>query len=72
MCRPGAEPVPDEVQLARVIPIIQQLTSGDGIGVPISIDTRSSIVAREALKAGATIVNDVSAGRHDPGTPFIT
>ncbi len=63
--RPGAEAVPIEVQLGRVIPLIQALTNS-GIGIPISIDTRSAIVACEALKAGATIVNDVSAGRHDP------
>ncbi len=68
--RPGAEPTPVEVQLGRVIPVIQALTNG-GIGLPISIDTRSAIVAREALKAGATIVNDVTAGRHDPDIVYV-
>eukprot|EP01084_Bolivina_argentea_P222627 376777_1 len=67
--RPGTEPTPVEVQLGHVIPVIRALTN-DGIGVPISIDTSSAIVAREALKAGATIVNDVSAGRHDPNIVY--
>ncbi len=63
--RPGAEPTPVEAQLANVIPVIRSLTNA-GIGVPISIDTRSAIVARQALNVGATIINDISAGRRDP------
>ncbi len=63
--RPGAEPIPVEVELGRAIPVIRALTNY-GIGLPISINTTSAVVTREALKAGATIVNDVSGGRHDP------
>jgi dihydropteroate synthase len=54
--RPGAEPVPEEEELRRVLPVIGALH--DGIDVPISIDTRKEEVARRAVEAGATIVND--------------
>jgi dihydropteroate synthase len=59
--RPGAEPVPEGVEIERVVPVIEGLPS-----VTISIDTRKAAVAEAALAAGATIVNDVSAFRHDP------
>ena len=62
--RPGAEPVGAEEELARVIPVIDGLRGR--ISVPISVDTTKSSVADAALAAGATIVNDVSAGRFDP------
>lgn len=62
--RPGADPVPDEVQLARVLPVVRGLAAR---GLVISIDTTSARVAREALAAGADIVNDISAFRFDPG-----
>jgi dihydropteroate synthase len=62
--RPGALPVPDEVQIKRVIPVIQALRLA-GIRIPLSIDTRSAIVAAAALDAGADVINDVSAGRDD-------
>jgi dihydropteroate synthase len=62
--RPGAEPVPVEEELRRVIPVIAQLAKRTD--VPISIDTTKAVVAREALAAGASIVNDVSAGTCDP------
>lgn len=56
--RPGADPVGEEEEIARVIPVISELRSKwDGL---ISIDTMKSEVAREALEAGADIVNDVS------------
>ena len=61
--RPGADPVPVEEQLARVIPVVSRL--GPRLNVPISIDTTSAEVARQALDAGAQIVNDVSAMRAD-------
>ena len=54
--RPGAEPVPEEEELRRVIPVIEGLVSR-GVSF-ISIDTRKPEVARRALAAGATIVND--------------
>ncbi|WP_417849670.1 dihydropteroate synthase [Thalassoglobus sp.] len=62
--RPGAEPVPIDEELRRVIPVIEQLASQTD--VPISIDTMKSEVAKAALQAGASIINDVSAFEHDP------
>jgi dihydropteroate synthase len=62
--RPGAEPVSVDEELARVIPVIEQIRRRSAI--PISIDTTKAAVARAALDAGATAINDVSAMRHDP------
>jgi dihydropteroate synthase len=62
--RPGAAPVSEVEELRRVLPVVEQLAAG--AGVPVSIDTTKAGVARAALEAGATIVNDVSAGRFDP------
>ncbi len=61
--RPGAVPVATDEELRRVLPVFEELA---GIGVPLSIDTMKAEVARRALAAGATIVNDVSAFGHDP------
>jgi dihydropteroate synthase len=61
--RPGSDPVAVDEELRRVVPVIERLASH--VAVPISIDTRRADVARAALAAGATIVNDVTAGR-DP------
>ena len=63
--RPGAEPVPVTAEIARVVPVIRAIREA-GITTPISIDTRKAEVARAALEAGAAMVNDVSALRHDP------
>jgi dihydropteroate synthase len=63
--RPGAKPVSLEEELKRVIPLIERLTSQ--IEVPISIDTTKAGVAKEAIKAGAVMINDISALRFDPG-----
>jgi dihydropteroate synthase len=63
--RPGADPVPVEVEIARTAPIIAALSGT--LGIPISIDTRNAPVGRAALDAGARILNDVSALTHDPG-----
>jgi dihydropteroate synthase len=62
--RPGAVDVPEAVELERVLPVVEELARTGG--VPVSIDTRKAAVAAAALAAGATMVNDVSAGRHDP------
>ena len=62
--RPYAEPVDTEDECARVIPVISAIRSFSDI--PISIDTTKAEVARRALAAGATIINDVSALRNDP------
>jgi dihydropteroate synthase len=62
--RPGADAVSAEEELARVLGVVERLAA-DG-SARISIDTTKSVVARGALEAGATIVNDVSAFRFDP------
>lgn len=62
--RPEAGPVTVEEELKRVIPVIKIL--GKRLRTPISVDTRKARVAREAIEAGATMVNDVSGLRHDP------
>lgn len=62
--RPGAERVPADEQIRRVVPVIEGLRSA---GVArISVDTTLAAVAERALAAGATMVNDVSAGTEDP------
>ncbi|HEX8616941.1 MAG TPA: dihydropteroate synthase [Thermoanaerobaculia bacterium] len=62
--RPGSEEISIDEELARVIPVIEGIRKRSG--VPISIDTRKARVAAAALDAGANVVNDVSALRHDP------
>lgn len=62
--RPGAHEVSEDEELSRVIPVIERLAST--INAPISIDTRKSKVADEALAAGASMVNDVSGLKFDP------
>lgn len=62
--RPGAEPLSEEEELRRVIPVIRRLKQE--IDLPVSIDTYKSRVADEALKAGACIVNDISGLRFSP------
>jgi dihydropteroate synthase len=64
--RPNFAPVPLEEELARVIPVIRALRSSLPAGVLISIDTYKAEVARQALDAGAAIINDIWALRHDP------
>lgn len=68
--RPGAELLPPEEEAARVIPVIDELVKR-GVGVPISIDTVWGAVARSALDAGASWINDISAGRIDPAMPEV-
>lgn len=61
--RPGAKPVPEAEELRRVLPVVESLAKR--LAVPLSIDTMKPAVARAALAAGASIVNDVGAGRHE-------
>jgi dihydropteroate synthase len=61
--RPGAARIGVDVELARVIPVVTELVAR---GVPVSIDTMSSLVARRAVEVGACMVNDVSGGLADP------
>ena len=76
--RPGAEEVSLDEELRRVIPVIEALAAT--LSIPLSIDTRKAEVARQAIRAGARIVNDVSGmsmdqnmGRvvADAGTPVV-
>jgi dihydropteroate synthase len=65
--RPGSDPVPEDEELRRVLPVVERLAADrDARGALISIDTTKSGVARAALGAGAVIVNDGSAFRFDP------
>jgi len=61
--RPGAAPVPPEIEQDRIVPVIRVLASE---GLCVSVDTRNAGTMRAALAAGARIVNDVSALTHDP------
>ena len=65
----GGDPVGEEEELRRVLPVIEGLARRSP--VPISIDTYRSRVAREALRAGASIVNDISAFHFDPAMPAV-
>jgi dihydropteroate synthase len=67
--RPGSEPVSLEEEIRRTIPVIKVISKS--VKVPISIDTYKSEVARQALDAGASIVNDISGLRFDPEMPKI-
>jgi dihydropteroate synthase len=61
--RPGATPISEEVELARVLPVVRHLRGR--LKIPLSIDTWKASVAVAALNEGAEIVNDISAGRWD-------
>lgn len=63
--RPGAAPVPADVEITRTAPVIAALREA-GVATPISIDTRKAAVAETALAAGATLVNDVAGFTYDP------
>ena len=67
--RPGSDPVPEEEELRRVIPVIRGLAGR--ISVPLSVDTMKAAVAREALAEGAEIVNDISSMNHDDRMPEV-
>jgi dihydropteroate synthase len=62
--RPGAEPVPEDEELSRVLPVLRGLAGK--LRIPISIDTSKAAVARAAVDAGASLVNDVSGLQRDP------
>ena len=62
--RPGSEPVPTAEQLRRILPVLEKLRGK--LKIPVSIDTSSAEVAEAAAKAGAEILNDVTALRGDP------
>jgi dihydropteroate synthase len=62
--RPGADPVPEAEEIARVVPLLRAIRAESAI--PISVDTMKPAVARAAMAAGASIWNDVTALRHAP------
>jgi len=62
--RPGADPVSNEIELSRVLPVIERLSGS--LGIPISIDTTKAEVAARAVAAGAEMINDISGLRFDP------
>ena len=61
--RPGAEPVPVEIECERVLPVVESLQP---LGLPVSVDTYHAATAREAIRRGAKMINDISALRFDP------
>ncbi|SJM95947.1 Dihydropteroate synthase [Crenothrix polyspora] len=63
--RPGAEAVPADEQIRRIVPVIHAIRQRGWVDVPISVDTTLSAVAKAAVLAGANIINDVSAGDDD-------
>lgn len=67
--RPGSEPVSIEEEIRRTAPLIERLVKK--VSVPVSIDTHKAEVAEAALKAGASIVNDISGFRFDPSLPNV-
>ncbi len=68
--RPGSKPVSEEEELKRVIPVVERLQDEwDG---PVSVDTYRARVAEEALKAGASIVNDITAFSREPAIAEVT
>lgn len=68
--RPGAQAVTADVELDRVLPVIQALVS-QGLDVLLSIDTTKAVVAQHALDAGAHIINDITALRGDAAMPQV-
>jgi len=64
--RPQAAPIPSEQELARVVPVVRALYDTLPKEVMISIDTYKEVVARQALDAGACMINDIWALRRDP------
>lgn len=67
--RPGSDPVTAEEEIGRIIPVIAVLAKK--VNIPLSVDTYKAEVARRALGAGASIVNDISGMRFDPEMPEV-
>jgi dihydropteroate synthase len=67
--RPGSQPVAVEEELSRVLPVVRRLAGQTA--VPLSVDTSKAEVARQALEAGAHIINDITALRGDPAMPEV-
>ena len=67
--RPGYEMISDQEEIDRVVPVIEKLAGN--IGVPVSVDTYKSHVAEAALKAGASLINDIWGFRYDSDMPGV-
>jgi dihydropteroate synthase len=68
--RPGSEPIPEKDELERVVPVVARIhEEWDG---PISVDTWRAAVAEQAIAAGASIVNDITAFTAEPDTAAVT
>ena len=67
--RPGAMLLGVEEEMARVVPVVSALSKRTSI--PLCVDTTKAIVAQAAIDAGATWINDISAGRFDPKMPLV-
>jgi len=67
--RPGSDPISPQQELDRILPVVEALVKE--VKVPLSVDTYKSEVARQALQAGAHLVNDISAMRFDPRMPEV-
>jgi dihydropteroate synthase len=61
--RPGAQPIEEAEEIRRLIPVLEAVH--EAVSIPISVDTTKAAVARRAIQAGATIINDISALRGD-------
>lgn len=62
--RPGSQPIAEAEELRRLVPVLEAVR--DAVPLPISVDTTKAAVARRAIEAGATIVNDITALHGDP------
>jgi dihydropteroate synthase len=62
--RPGGEPVSEQVELDRIVPVVERLARE--FDIPISVDTTKAAVARAAVAAGACVINDISGLRFEP------
>ncbi len=67
--RPFSEEVSAEEEIRRVVPVIERLS--ERVSIPISVDTTKAVVARHAIEAGASIINDTSAFRFDDELPDV-
>jgi len=62
--RPCSEPVPEDEELRRIMPVVKEITKN--FNIPISLDTYKSTIAKAALEEGVSIINDISGLRFDP------
>ena len=68
--KPYSKAVPEDIQLGRILPVLEFVKSNN-IKTPLSIDTRSAVVAEECIKNGAAVINDVSGLTYDDKMAYI-